>query len=94
VISSWVVVSLIFMFLFNSKGFSTTSSATCSGVDPNTAWLNRRIDGAARHRGLLGIWKGHRVVMLIYLAALQGIPKELLEAARIDGANARRWCAT
>jgi multiple sugar transport system permease protein len=36
---------------------------------------------------VLGIWKGIGWVMVIYLAALQGIPNELYEAAEVDGAN-------
>jgi multiple sugar transport system permease protein len=35
------------------------------------------------------IWKGWSYACLVYLAALQTIPKELYEAARIDGAT--RW---
>jgi len=35
----------------------------------------------------MGIWKGAGYNMLLYLAALQGIPEELYEAARVDGAN-------
>ena len=37
----------------------------------------------------LGIWKGIGWAMMIFLAALQGVPKELEEAASVDGAN--RW---
>lgn len=36
---------------------------------------------------LLSIWQGVGFQMLIFLAGLQGIPAELYEAARIDGAN-------
>jgi multiple sugar transport system permease protein len=37
---------------------------------------------------LLGIWKGIGWSMVIFLAALQGVPRELKEAAAVDGANA------
>ena len=33
------------------------------------------------------IWKGAGYYMIIYLAGLQGIPQEILEASRIDGAS-------
>jgi multiple sugar transport system permease protein len=36
----------------------------------------------------IAIWSGLGAGMVIFLAGLQGIPTELLEAARIDGANA------
>jgi multiple sugar transport system permease protein len=38
----------------------------------------------------LGTWKGVGWSMLIFLAALSGVPRELHEAAAIDGANAGR----
>jgi sn-glycerol 3-phosphate transport system permease protein len=37
----------------------------------------------------VSIWKGVGFVAIVYLAAMQGLPSEVLEAARIDGAN--RW---
>src|SRR5699024_11447304 len=38
---------------------------------------------------LLAVWKSNGVSMLIFLAALQSIPRNLYEASEIDGAN--RW---
>ncbi len=38
---------------------------------------------------LLAVWKSNGVSMLIFLAALQSIPRTYYEAAEIDGAN--RW---
>lgn len=87
VISSWVVVSLMFMFLFNSEGlFNYVFGDILGLVNPNTAWLNRA-STALPVIALLGVWKGMGWSMLIYLAALQSIPTELTEAARVDGAN-------
>ena len=45
---------------------------------------------------IMWIWKGAGYNMLLYLAALQGIPQQLYEAASIDGANAwqRFWHIT
>ncbi|MGP3961242.1 carbohydrate ABC transporter permease [Nonomuraea sp. 3N208] len=42
------------------------------------------------------VWLRTGFPMLLYLAALQGIPSELYEAARVDGANRRRqfWHVT
>jgi multiple sugar transport system permease protein len=36
------------------------------------------------------VWRAWPVLMLIFLAALQAVPEELYEAARLDGANAWR----
>ncbi|MHB0877127.1 MAG: carbohydrate ABC transporter permease [Anaerolineae bacterium] len=38
---------------------------------------------------ILGVWRSMGANMVIFLAGLQGVPNELYEAARIDGAN--RW---
>ncbi|MIP45608.1 sugar ABC transporter permease, partial [Salmonella enterica] len=37
---------------------------------------------------IVSLWNGVGYMMIIYLAALQGVPKSLKEAAVIDGANA------
>lgn len=36
----------------------------------------------------IGIWSGLGPTMLVVLAAIQGVPKDYLEAAELDGANA------
>ena len=36
---------------------------------------------------LMSIWSGVGFSMVVYLAALQAIPEELYEAARVDGAS-------
>ncbi len=46
-------------------------------------------DWALAAIGLTSIWQGVGFQMVILLAALQGIPHELYDAARVDGAN--RW---
>lgn len=38
---------------------------------------------------LVSVWRNMGYYMVIYLAALQGIPRELYEAATVDGAN--KW---
>jgi multiple sugar transport system permease protein len=37
---------------------------------------------------ILTLWKNTGFTMVIYLAALQGVPRELYDAANVDGANA------
>jgi ABC-type sugar transport system permease subunit len=45
---------------------------------------------------VFSVWKGVGITMVLYLAALQAIPKELYEAAMVDGADAVRrfWYLT
>ena len=88
VITSWVVVSLVFEYLFNSDAGLVNHvlvdwlHVTSSPVD----WLGSRWP-ALITLSLLGIWKGVGWSMLIFLAALQAVPKDLLDAAAIDGAG-------
>lgn len=91
VITSWVVVSLLFKYLFNSQaGLVNFVLVDVVGVlDTGVAWLQNRWTALAAI-GMLGIWKGMGWSMLLFLAGLQGIPKDLLEAAAIDGASPRR----
>jgi len=43
---------------------------------------------------LVAVWKNFGYFMVIFIAGLQGVPRELYEAAHIDGANAwRRFTA-
>jgi multiple sugar transport system permease protein len=36
---------------------------------------------------IMGVWAGTGGVMILYLAGLQGIPEELYDASKVDGAN-------
>ena len=87
VVASWVVVSLIFSFLFHSEGLVNYVFSDLLRLYPaHRAWLNDAATALVAI-SILGIWKGAGWSMLIYLAALQGIPVELEEAARVDGAG-------
>ncbi len=88
VITSWVVASLMFKFLFMDQGllnYVLTDTLHWS-TDP-IKWLSEP-GKALLVISFLGIWKGVGWVMIIYMAALQGVPKELYEAAALDGSHA------
>jgi ABC-type sugar transport system permease subunit len=55
------------------------------GIAP-IAWLSSP-DWAIRSVILYDVWKSCGYLMVYYLAGLQGIPKSVYEAAKIDGAN-------
>ncbi len=93
VITSWVVVSLVFKYLFNTEaGLVNYVLVDIHGVlDEGVGWLQSRWTAIAAI-SVLGIWKGVGWSMLIFLAALQSVPRHLLEAAELDGASpARRF---
>jgi len=64
-------------------------NAIISYFRPGTAigWLN---DQAMYGVTAMALWSGLGGGMIIFLAGLQGIPDELIEAAKIDGANSSR----
>lgn len=89
VVTSWVVVTLLFRYLFADKGLiNFTLNDFLNLTHSDISWLSQR-STAMVAICVLGIWKGVGWAMMIFLAALQGVPKELEEAATVDGAN--RW---
>lgn len=91
VITSWVVVSLVFKYLFMSGkgGLINYALMQFHLIRQPIAWLQSEWT-ANVVLWLFGIWKGIGWVMIIYLAALQGVPREVYEASEIDGAGAVR----
>ncbi len=61
-------------------------NAVLSMFKPGTAvgWLT---DQAMYGVTAMAVWSGLGAGMIIFLAGLQGIPDELIDAARVDGAN-------
>lgn len=88
VITSWLIVSLLIRYFFQSpQGLVNYFLVEVFHVvEKPIAWL-RQANTAFIPILVLGIWKGIGWNMVIYIAALLGIPSELLEAASIDGAN-------
>ncbi|WGL52177.1 sugar ABC transporter permease [Nocardioides sp. BP30] len=89
VVTSWVVVSLLFQYLFADSGLVNWVLHDVTHVTGHdTSWLSGRWTGMVAISAL-GIWKGVGWSMMIFLAALQSVSKDLLEAAALDGAG--RW---
>ena len=89
VITSWVIVSLVFKYMFNnsSRGLINYFLVDILHIlDDYVPWLLREWSGNLAI-WIMGIWKNTGWAMLIYLAALQSIPKMLYEASDLDGAT-------
>jgi multiple sugar transport system permease protein len=91
VITNWVIVGVLFKYAFNGQaGFVNYLLRDLIGViDKNVLWLADPVLALVPVH-LVEIWKGVGWCAVIYLAALQGVPKNLLEAATVDGAGALR----
>jgi multiple sugar transport system permease protein len=82
-----VISGLVWRFMYDPTAGIINYFLYRLGVqNPYVEWL------AAPHLALpsvifADVWRGYPFVMLILLAGLQAIPKELYEAARVDGAS-------
>ncbi|MFZ3151117.1 MAG: sugar ABC transporter permease [Anaerolineaceae bacterium] len=97
VITSWVIVSLLFRYLFQSpQGVINYFLVDVFHIVSKPVPFLQQANTAMIPIMSLGIWKGIGWSMIIYLAALSTIPKELTEVAEMDGANGwqRFWSIT
>jgi multiple sugar transport system permease protein len=93
VVTSWVIVSYIFAYLFNAQdGVANSVVSLFAGHAVHIDWLAQTWTGNAVI-WLVGIWKGVGWSFVMFLAALEGMPREQVEAARVDGASELTvWC--
>ena len=85
-----VVVSWVFSYIFSSQGgIANAVVGFFAGHTESIDWTARTWT-ANGVMWLLTIWKGVGWSFIIFLAALDAVPRDLLEAARIDGASEPR----
>jgi multiple sugar transport system permease protein len=85
-ISSIVAVSVVWAILYSPSQGPINAFLRSVGIDNPPGWLSDST-WALPAIIILTVWMNVGYNMIIYLAGLQGIPKELYEAARIDGAG-------
>ncbi|NUR73438.1 MAG: sugar ABC transporter permease [Hamadaea sp.] len=88
VVSSWVAISLLWKWLLNPAGGLVDKALGLVGIDGPGWWTDPT--WAMPSVVLASVWKDVGFVAVILLAGLQAIPKDLLEAADLDGASAWR----
>ena len=89
VITSMVAVSIIWGFIFNSSGVINTLLSDLGLIIQPLGFINDK-KTAMICLMFITLWQGLGYYMMMYLAGLQGIPSELGEAAKIDGAGTLR----
>jgi multiple sugar transport system permease protein len=82
-----VAKAFIWKAVFDTDGGLVNRVIGALGRNSNTDWL---LDHPTATLVMLLVWGGAGIGMLIFIAGLKGIPEELYEVARIDGANALR----
>ena len=85
-ISSIVALGAVFKFLFREDGIVNNVLMTLNLVSEPVKWS---VDPAVSKIPiiLLVIWSSLGYVLIIYMAAIENVPKSLYEAATIDGAS-------
>jgi len=86
---SLVVVALIFTSLYARGGYIQLLCGLVGAPYPQEGFLFSTATALAAVMAM-DIWMATGYYMLLFLAALQSIPNELYEAARLDGASAWR----
>jgi multiple sugar transport system permease protein len=93
-ISSAVAVAIMWNFIYHPQQGLLNAILKLVGITPPKAWLT---DPNAFVLGIplamiaviiAYIWQDFGYNLVIFIAALQGIPHEIRDAARVDGANA------
>lgn len=86
VITSWVAVSVVWLWVLDGNIGLLNYALSLVGIDGPDWLANPRTAMLALI--LIATWKGAGFQMIIWLAGLQGISRELYEAAVVDGASA------
>lgn len=86
VISSLAAIAILWQWAYNGDFGLMNQALAMVGIDgPNwlasTTWSKPAII-------IMAVWKGLGYSMLLYLAAIQSVPRSLYEAAQLDGAGA------
>ncbi|MEK5239417.1 sugar ABC transporter permease [Paenibacillus sp. FSL L8-0470] len=89
VVTSMVAVALIWSWLLGNNGVVNYLLIQAGIIDGQVSWLSSS-STALYVLMFITMWKGLGYYMMLYLAGLQGIPSDLYEAARVDGAGPLR----
>ena len=80
------IVAVLWRLLLSPNGVVNYLLGTAGITDGATEWLANPSTALAAVT-FINIWSGYPFFMISLLAGLQGIPRELYEAAKVDGAG-------
>jgi len=79
-----VVWGYLFQTILHPRGLLNTVLSFIFNTDITTAWLGN-VNFTIFIVGLVNVWMWTGLSMMIYVAAINSIPEEIIEAAKIDG---------
>lgn len=85
-ITTLTAAALLWQWIFDPQRGLIDSVLYIVGVSDPPGWLNST-RWAMPALIIFGVWRQLGFSMVLFLAALQGVPRTLLEAATVDGAN-------
>ncbi|WP_374102035.1 carbohydrate ABC transporter permease [Arthrobacter sp. ISL-5] len=85
VVTSIVAIAVVWRFILQPDGLMNTVLGAVGIQGPD--WLNSTT-WAMPAMILMAVWRNMGTLMIIFLAGLQNVSAEMLEAAEVDGANA------
>ncbi|MNZ68992.1 Lactose transport system permease protein LacF [compost metagenome] len=85
-ISSVVAVAIVWQVLFHPSAGPVNQVLIALGIDNPPKWIADP-EYALPSLMMISIWTSIGFNMIVYIAGLQSIPRDLYEAADIDGAN-------
>ena len=85
VTSTLLAMAFVFQFAFHPTAGIINQTLALLGI-PTRDWLKDPAT-ALYALGVIGIWQAVGLNMVLFLAGLKAIPKELYEAAAVDGAD-------
>ncbi|MCB9459653.1 MAG: sugar ABC transporter permease [Anaerolineaceae bacterium] len=80
------IIAILWRLLLNPNGAVNYLMSISRLADSPTEWLSSR-DLALNTVTFINIWAGYPFYMVSFLAGLQGIPNDLYEAGKVDGAS-------
>ncbi|MEX2104876.1 MAG: sugar ABC transporter permease, partial [Bacilli bacterium] len=90
-ITSGVATAFVWMLLFQPRNGPINGFLRSIGIENPPGWL-ATMETSMLAIDIIWIWFMLGYFMIIYLAALQEVPSDLIEAAEIDGAS--KWQST
>lgn len=94
-VTSIVAIGMVWNIMFSPDSGPVNQVLRGIGIADPPGWMTSEV-WAMPAIAVISVWRDMGYYMILFLAGLQTVPRELYEAARIDGANAwgRFWNVT